>query len=145
MYNRQLNVFDGLSNFEHEKYWCLVSKTDKKKKKWTETDDQTEDKEEHYILCGQCENKITLPNQKVEIAGEFEHTFLNPGGHLFRIGCFQSADGCLSIGVPTTEWTWFEGFDWQVSICNQCNAHLGWLFRSTEDQNFFGLILDKLK
>jgi hypothetical protein len=110
----------------------------------TEIKDQTDEQEEKHILCKQCENKITQPDQRIEVAGAFEHTFLNPGGYVFRISCFQSADGCISFGVPTKDWTWFEGFEWQVAICNQCNAHLGWFYRSSEEQNFFGLIQDLL-
>lgn len=131
--------------FEHESVLFFVSDSDKKKKKATKIKEESREKEEKYILCKQCENKITLPDQQIEVSGEFEHTFLNPGGHVFRIGCFQSADGCVALGVPTAEWTWFEGFEWQAAICNQCYVHLGWFYRSLSDQNFFGLILDMLK
>lgn len=129
---------------ETEKTWFLVSLTDGKTQKLTKPKDETEEQEEKYLLCKQCENKITLPNNKIEVAGDFEHTFLNPGGHVFHIGCFFEADGCLALGVPTAEWTWFEGFEWQVALCNQCNTHLGWFYRSREEQNFFGLIMNLL-
>ncbi len=142
---RHFNAIEQAENYDIGKVWFFVSKTDKKKKKSTKTKVESKEKEEKYILCRQCENKITLPNQKIEVAGEFEHTFLNPGGHVFKIGCFQSADGCISLGVPTAEWTWFEGFEWQPALCNQCNTHLGWFYRSLNHQNFFGLILGLLK
>ncbi len=140
----RLNMNEDTSIIESDIYWFLVSHTNKKGKKDTKTKEEEKEKEEKYILCKQCENKITQPNQKIEIQGDFEHTFLNPGGHVFRIGSFHSADGCVSLGVPTAEWTWFEGFEWQVAICNSCYVHLGWFFRSTEERNFFGLILDSL-
>lgn len=124
--------------------WCLVSYTDGKSKNLTYPQDETEEQEEKYLLCKQCENRITLPNHRIEVAGNFEHTFLNPGGHVFHIGCFYAADGCLALGVPTAEWTWFEGFEWQVALCNQCNSHLGWFYRSREEQHFYGLIMNLL-
>ena len=136
------NIF--FSPWLEETVCFLKEKADQVKQTVTDLKDQPDEKEEKYLLCKQCQNKITLPNQRIEVAGDFEHTFLNPGGYVFRIGCFQSADGCVSLGVPTSEWTWFEGFEWQVSICRQCNTHLGWYFRSMEDQNFFGLIQDLL-
>ncbi len=125
--------------------WCFVTKSNKKKKESEEVKEETKEKEEKYILCRQCENKITLPEQRIEVAGEFEHTFLNPGGQVFHIGCFQSAEGCISLGVPTSDWTWFEGFEWQAALCNQCHIHLGWFYRSMQEMNFFGLILNMLK
>lgn len=144
MHSRQLEEINSNISSDLRKFWFLVSNTDKKKKRFTETRDQTEEQEEKYILCKNCENKITLPNKQIEVGGLFEHTFLNPGGHVFRIGCFFEAEGCTAVGVPTAEWTWFEGFEWQVAICNQCNSHLGWFYRSMDDRNFFGLILDLL-
>ncbi len=144
MHGQQLYVLGGLKSNVKPIFWLLKSKPDQEKETHTDHKDQTSEKDEKYLLCKQCENKIALPDQRIEVAGEFEHTFLNPEGYVFRIGCFQSADGCLSLGVPTVEWTWFEGFEWQVAICRQCNTHLGWFYRSLGEQNFFGLIQDLL-
>lgn len=144
MYSRQLEGINSDISSDQGKIWFLVSNTDKKKQKHTKTKDQPEEREEKYILCKHCENKITLPNKQIEVGGDFEHTFLNPGAHVFRIGCFFEAEGCSAVGVPTVEWTWFDGFEWQVAICNQCNSHLGWFYRSRDERNFFGLILDLL-
>ena len=139
-----LQGFRLLKDIEPAMILCLVTDSDKEKKKGIETKEQSEEKEEKYILCKHCENKITLPENRMEISGSFEHTFLNPAGHLFRIGCFTAADGCLPLGVPTTEWTWFEGFEWQMAICNSCHSHLGWYYRSQDARNFYGLIMDLL-
>lgn len=125
-------------------YHLLVSNKEKQGKPDANTAEKTKEKEEKYILCKQCENRISHPSNRMEMDGIFEHTFLNPGGHVFRIGCFEAADGCMALGVPTSDWTWFEGFEWQVAICGQCNIHLGWFYRSMNDQNFYGLILDLL-
>ena len=141
---QQIEFFEDTLRGGAEKYWFFISETDKEKKKSPAVKEEEKEKEEKYILCRQCENKITLPNNRIEIQGDFEHTFLNPGGQIFRIGCFEAADGCIAVGPPTAEWTWFEGFDWQVSICNQCHVHLGWFYRSLKEQNFFGLIIDSL-
>lgn len=125
-------------------YWFFVSDPDKQSKKKSQSQEQEQEKEEKDILCRQCEARITSPIHRFEVQGDFEHTFLNPGGQVFRIGCFSSADGCLNLGVPTTDWTWFEGFEWQVAICKQCYVHLGWFYRSSGEKNFYGLILDSL-
>jgi len=31
-------------------------------------------------------------------------------------------------GRPTTEFSWFEGYSWQVAVCSECGEHLGWRF-----------------
>jgi len=144
MFSRPLESNVGIRPTEQDKYWFLVTDTNKKKKIQTKSKAQAEEQEEKYLLCKFCENKITLPNNKIEVGGEFEHTFLNPGGHVFRIGCFFEAEGCIALGVPTSEWTWFDGFEWQVALCKQCNSHLGWFYRSRDEINFFGLIVDLL-
>lgn len=141
---------EQFTNFRYSEYdrqetvWFLVSRTDKKGKGQTDIDEEEEEKEDRFFLCRYCENKIARYDHMMEVSGNFEHTFLNPGGHVFRIGCFEAADGCLYLGVPTTEWTWFEGFEWQVALCNKCQRHLGWFYRSRDERNFFGLILDLL-
>ena len=108
------------------------------------TKNQKEDYKEKHIFCKFCEYKITTTAYQTEIQGSFKHTFLNPSGHLFEIGCFTRADGCTSLGIPSDEWTWFREFKWQVSLCGQCSNHLGWFYHSGEDRTFFGLILNTL-
>ncbi|MCP4754493.1 MAG: hypothetical protein GY866_26725 [Proteobacteria bacterium] len=126
------------------KYWFFVSRTDKKRKKDVKAKKKRKEEEERHILCGHCRNRITLPVYKMEVQNDFTHTFLNPAGMVFNIGCFEKADGCVVVGDPTSEWTWFVGFDWQSALCSQCLKHLGWFYNSTTNQDFFGLILDTL-
>jgi hypothetical protein len=64
-------------------------------------------------------------------------------GVVFRIACFAVAPGCSAVGEPTTEFTWFPGFAWQVATCRRCREHLGWLFLGPDDR-FHGLIEDRL-
>jgi hypothetical protein len=108
-----------------------------------EISDKEPDDDEH-ILCGQCLNQITQPSQKTEIAGAHRHSFANPHGIVFDIGCFKSAGGCKYVGPATDEFTWFVGYRWRVSVCAACLVHLGWLFVSSSEQGFFGLILNRL-
>jgi len=77
------------------------------------------------------------------MAGEHAHTFTNPHGLRFRIGCFADVTGCLVEGEPTTYWTWFPGYAWQMENCGSCRTHLGWRFRAPQHL-FHGLILDRL-
>jgi filamentous hemagglutinin family protein len=100
--------------------------------------------EEHPIFCKTCGNRITLIEHMIFVSGRYNHTFINPSGITFQIGCFSSAKGCVVTGRPSFEFTWFDGFSWQFALCSYCVSHLGWYY-SSPGASFFGLILDQLK
>ncbi|MEW6602534.1 MAG: cereblon family protein [Nitrospirota bacterium] len=97
--------------------------------------------EDHVIICRKCGNSITTPDKIIAVNGDHTHTFTNPEGFSFDIGCFSSADGCYVYGEPTVEHTWFKDFRWNYSVCSSCLTHLGWHYERGEE-SFFGLILD---
>ena len=100
--------------------------------------------EEEYILCRQCRQAITRPVDRIAMQGAHQHTFANPAGIVFTIGCFQRADGCVPVGPASDEFTWFSGFAWRVGVCRGCLAHLGWYFTAPSGDAFYVLILDHL-
>ncbi|MBN1615487.1 MAG: hypothetical protein JW950_13570 [Deltaproteobacteria bacterium] len=101
------------------------------------------DKERAPVLCRICRTEITAAEFSIAVNGQHEHTFTNPAGIAYRIGCFSEAYGCFTHGQPTYEFTWFAGFSWCFCTCMGCLNHLGWHYRSG-DGGFFGLILDSL-
>ena len=101
------------------------------------------DVQKNRILCKTCRNVITSDADSITVNGFHEHTFVNPMGLMFHIGCFSNAGGCLITGVPTAEYTWFPGFTWTYVVCSSCLTHLGWHYQSGGG-GFFGLILDQL-
>jgi hypothetical protein len=105
---------------------------------------QTEETAEPLILCRECLFPVTREAAQTSMAGSFQHTFANPAGIVFTIGCFKSADGCASVGPASDEFTWFPGFAWRVGVCRGCLAHLGWTFAAPSGAAFWGLILDHL-
>lgn len=109
-----------------------------------EIEDQTLEKDEEYILCRQCNHPVTRPVDRIAKDGTHLHTFANPHGIVYEIGCFQSAIGCEYTGPATTEFTWFKGYSWRIAICRACLTHLGWIFISGGSDQFHGLILDRL-
>lgn len=99
---------------------------------------------EEVIRCRQCRNVITSPDERIIIQGSHQHTFANPHGIVFEIGCFRNVKGCGYIGPSSNEFSWFSGFSWRVVVCVACLAHLGWLFDSPAKDSFHGLILNHL-
>ena len=108
-----------------------------------EAEDQAPEEEE-YILCRQCHQAITRPIDRLSIQGAHRHTFANPQGIVFDIGCFRNVLGCGYAGAASDEFTWFAGYSWRVCYCTMCLTHLGWLFSSTGGDTFHGLIVDRL-
>jgi len=100
--------------------------------------------EEEYILCRQCRQAITRPIERMAIQGSHRHTFANPHGIVFEIGCFRNATGCGYAGAATNEFSWFAGYSWRVCFCAMCLTHLGWIFSSKGADIFHGLILGRL-
>ena len=100
--------------------------------------------EEEYILCRQCRQALTRPADRIGVQGSHRHTFANPHGIVFDIGCFENVKGCGYAGAASDEFTWFAGYSWRVCYCAMCLTHLGWVFSAKGGHMFHGLILDKL-
>lgn len=100
-------------------------------------------KEDHVIVCSECGNPVTAPDFVITVNNHHRHTFINPAGLTYQIGCFSSAEGCIVYGKPAADHTWFPGFAWNYAVCSNCGVHLGWNYQS-KDERFFGLILDML-
>jgi len=95
------------------------------------------------LVCAVCLRAVTTTSARIEMSGSHAHTFSNPHGIVFHIGCFAVAPGCGVASEPSTHYSWFPGYAWQIVVCRGCGEHLGWLFHSG-DSRFHGLIFDRL-
>jgi hypothetical protein len=94
------------------------------------------------LCCAKCGHIITRERHRTTVNGRHLHTRVNPSGYIFHFGCFAQAEGCLVLGPPTTEASWFAGHAWRYAMCAECETHLGWAFHGEGD--FFGLVADRL-
>ena len=108
-----------------------------------ETRDDEDAQARRALVCAACGEVIAPLDARIEVGGAHRHTFVNPHGHVFEIGCFSPAPGCASIGEPSEFFSWFPGYAWRVAICRGCGVHLGWSFGDPPD--FHGLILERLR
>ena len=92
------------------------------------------------LFCRTCGYRITSEGQRIAVNGSHTHTFFNPAGLVFELGCFGQAPGCMIGGQASTLFTWFAGFAWRPASCARCAVHLGWRFEK-DDSVFFSLIL----
>ena len=110
--------------------------------------------EDVHLYCSLCNFEITTIHDRMHIEEKHEHIFPNPGGHIYRLGCFHQAPGCIQAGKFTGQYSWFEGCSWKYALCANCRIHLGWMYRfeartrSTGSNEigdvFYGLILTRL-
>lgn len=96
------------------------------------------------IVCAACRHPVTSEHLRISVDQRHQHRCVNPQGIVFHIGCFRDAPGCRTVGQPTMEFTWFQGFAWDYALCGACAALLGWRFQSAGRLPFFGLILNRL-
>lgn len=109
--------------------------------------DEPEEKDpdcEEYVLCRQCRHILTTPAERINVQGAHRHTFINPQGFVYEIGCFRTVTGCGYAGPATKEWSWFVGYRWRIAVCNRCLGHLGWIYLSNGNSVFYGLILSRI-
>jgi hypothetical protein len=107
-------------------------------------DEEQTGRDDLGLLCANCGQTITRREHRVSRGGSHQHTFTNPHGLVFDIGCFSEAPGCVQEGEATLEWTWFDGFRWRVALCAQCHTHLGWGYHADGGEGFYGLILERI-
>ena len=117
--------------------------TEENSKQKTKAKPDVRPKKEKRLFCAACRHPITHQDERIIVQGGHEHTFTNPQGMTYHIGCFREAAGCAAAGEATTEFTWFKGYAWRIAYCAHCHVHLGWRFQSDADY-FHGLIVDRL-
>lgn len=117
--------------------------TDQSAKESISTEEEIEETDER-LVCRQCKQIITSLSERISLENRFEHTFANPSGIVFQIGCFRFVRNCRSIGPASAEFSWFRGYLWRVVVCANCDIHLGWSFSGASGDSFHGLILDRI-
>ncbi len=93
-------------------------------------------------LCAWCLNRVANENDRFSYCGKDEFAFSNPEGIQFEIITFSRTLGCRESGVPTLDYTWFEGHAWSYCQCAACGQHLGWHYSG--QFQFAGLIKCRL-
>lgn len=111
---------------------------------FAEPDDELETECIEGIFCRQCRHIITFPSEMRIVGGSHLHSFANPQGIVYEIGCYNNAVGCGYVGSPSKEFTWFSGYSWRIAVCNRCQIHLGWRFSNADKHSFHGLITGRL-
>jgi len=111
-------------------------------RKERETDISAHKNRNDRILCRSCHNPITSKSMATDIDGRSSHVRINPAGLSYSFTCYREAPGCAIVGKATGDYSWFQGYQWQIALCGLCGEHIGWYFSGAVP--FYGLIGDRL-
>ena len=110
-------------------------------------EDETAFRQQRWV-CIACDTFIVSAEALTDICKKPYHTFANPAGEVFSIGCFTTWHNLAAVGSVTKAFTWFPGYGWQVMVCEGCGLHLGWAYSDMANDRFVnrfvGLIMNRL-
>lgn len=110
----------------------------------TELSSQPRTESQRPICCKSCGQVIAKRADRGAAVEGDEHTFRNPAGYSFHVVVFGQAEGCKQVGAAVSQDSWFPGYCWQITLCRECETHLGWFFSGGEAASFYGLIATRL-
>lgn len=101
---------------------------------------------DRFFCCRRCRNQIANCNTLFAMSKHGVQTnYCNPGGIIHETNTVYAVrtDAVYPSGAPSTQFSWFPGYSWQVLLCRICDIHIGWRFDSTKPnlipQNFYAL------
>ena len=92
------------------------------------------------IVCRACETELSDASAVFSMSDG--RVFVNPHGIVHEVVTVRRARNVEVSGGPTTEFTWYPGYAWEIAWCAGCGAHVGWSFTAVaggEPARFWGL------
>lgn len=81
------------------------------------------------ILCRRCGEELSDGSAVFAMtSGGSSEVFVNPHGVLHEVVTVHWARNLIVAGPPTTEFTWYPGYAWEIAYCARCREHSGWAF-----------------
>lgn len=77
--------------------------------------------------------------------GNVNANYCNPAGYIHETLTVHKTleNSTRLVERPSTEFSWFPGYAWQIAVCNSCSTHIGWKFlaltKNLKPKAFFGL------
>lgn len=99
-----------------------------------------------YFDCKRCRTRIACYSDIFAMAkGNVNVNYCNPAGYIHETLTVHKTidDSARIVERPSTEFSWFPGYAWQIAVCNKCSSHIGWKFiavtKNLKPKTFFGL------
>ncbi|XP_058449602.1 protein cereblon-like [Malaya genurostris] len=105
-----------------------------------------------YFMCKRCENEIASYNEIFAMSKQGVQTsYCNPSGYVHEtLTIYKTKENStFVVDRPSTAFSWFPGYAWQITLCASCRQHLGWKFVATKKNylpvSFYGLTGSSIK
>lgn len=99
-----------------------------------------------FFNCKRCKTKIAVYNDIFAMAkGNVNANYCNPAGYIHETLTVHKTleNSTTLVDRPSTEFSWFPGYAWQIAVCAKCSSHIGWKFlaftKNLRPKSFFGL------
>lgn len=99
-----------------------------------------------YFDCKRCSTQIASYSDIFAMAkGNVNANYCNPAGYIHETLTVHKTleDSVRIVDRPSTEFSWFPGYAWQIAVCMRCQSHIGWKFiavtKNLKPKTFFGL------
>ncbi|KAL5516592.1 hypothetical protein EMCRGX_G001974 [Ephydatia muelleri] len=101
------------------------------------------------LCCADCGEEIAKKEHifSMSVDGPLA-SYVNPGGYVHDTLTVLEATSVERMGLPSTENSWFPGYQWTILNCKGCLTHKGWCFEATRENlrpvRFYGLTRSSL-
>ncbi|XP_019855683.1 PREDICTED: protein cereblon-like [Amphimedon queenslandica] len=101
-------------------------------------------KENTELYCSECGILITQKQYifSMSVDGPLA-SYVNEGGFVHETLTVTESYNLKKSGRPTTENSWFPGYQWTILYCSRCRDHKGWSFDAVKKDlvplKFYGL------
>nr|XP_040224089.2 protein cereblon [Anopheles coluzzii] len=99
-----------------------------------------------YFICKRCESEIANYDDMFAMSKQGVQTsYCNPAGYVHDTLTVHKTkeNSTLPVERPSTNFSWFPGYSWQIIVCANCRQHLGWKFvaekKNVLPKSFYGL------
>ncbi|XP_030376258.1 protein cereblon homolog isoform X2 [Scaptodrosophila lebanonensis] len=103
-------------------------------------------KEESLFYCRYCNSSLAYCSDLFAMSKHGVQTqYCNSAGYIHETNTVYRvmAHAIGYSGEPSTEFSWFPGYQWHIILCKFCAQHVGWEFKAVEPnlapKVFFGL------
>lgn len=99
----------------------------------------------NILCCRNCGETLAQQSDIFSMSREGpQGSYVNPGGYVHETLTLYKVKNVLYSGTPSTEYSWFPGYAWQICQCNYCDSHLGWRFTASSSKKlhpkkFYGI------
>ena len=99
----------------------------------------------NILCCRNCGETLAQQSDIFSMCKEGpQGSYVNPGGYVHETLTLYKVKNILYIGQPSTEYSWFPGYAWQICQCSYCDSHLGWRFTASSSKKlhpkkFYGI------